>query len=61
MSKILDIFGLDSHDFFSNDQLALCGNDRKIFGQIKQDSDGHFRITVGEAAQDCNGPVRQVA
>lgn len=60
MSHILDLFGLSQNDFFISDHLALCGNDRKTFGQVKRDKDGHFHVTVGEDAQDCNGPVRQV-
>jgi hypothetical protein len=60
MSTILDVFGLSPVDFFSSDNLTLCGNDRRVFGQIKRDKDGHFRITVGKDAQDCNGPVKHV-
>lgn len=60
MSILLDLFGLNHTDFFITDNVALCGDDRKTFGQIKREEDGHFRITVGKDARDCNGPKRQV-
>lgn len=60
MSKFLDLFGLTATDFYSTDELALCGNDRKTFGQIKRDIDGHYHITVGKDAQDCKGPLKQI-
>jgi hypothetical protein len=60
MSTILDVFGLSQVDFFISDNLSLCGNDRKVFGQIKRDKNGHFHVTVGKDAQDCNGPIKHV-
>ena len=60
MSNILDLFGLTPNDFYMTDELALCGNDRKTFGQIKRDKDGHYRIIVGKDAQDCNSPIKRI-